>query len=420
MIIAVLVGAPAAEAGTLSKTNGEYVYSESAADTSENVVLLYYCTGCDAADPGSYFLIRDVGHTIADGGHDCTVSSDPNFLKCPDTSVTRWRVSLTGGNDAAAVQEMPPGLPFLVPVTLDGGAGEDGLHGGAQGDQLIGGPDVDFLEGMGGDDLLDGGIGADVLNGQGGTDTASYAGRATGVFVDLARDGAEDGSAEDGAAGSRDEIDTVESVTGGGGADELRGNALANRLDGGPGDDTLNAFSGQDTVLGGAGVDNIQARDGAADSVDCGPDEDAATTDAIDSRVNCDPPPPDPPAPTIVTVTLPSRVLFDLSYTFTAGRRGTTLRNLATDVEPGARVTATCRTKRNKRCTRTRDLARTAASVRMRGFEGKRLPVGAKLTIRVTKEGRIGAVKTLTIRKRKAPSIRTLCIPPGATRPSAC
>jgi hypothetical protein len=56
----------------------------------------------------------------------------------------------------------------------------------------------------------------------------------------------------------------------------------------------------------------------------------------------------------------------------------------------------------------------------MRGFEGKRLPVGAKLTIRVTKEGRIGAVKTLTIRKRKAPSIRTLCIPPGATRPSAC
>jgi len=89
-------------------------------------------------------------------------------------------------------------------------------------------------------------------------------------------------------------------------------------------------------------------------------------------------------------------------------------------VEPGARVTAMCRTKTNKRCTRTRDLARTAASVRLKGFEGKRLPVGAKLTVRVTKEGMIGAVKTLTIRRRKAPSLKTLCLPPGATSPSPC
>ena len=32
----------------------------------------------------------------------------------------------------------------------------------------------------------------------------------------------------------------------------------------------------------------------------------------------------------------------------------------------------------------------------------------------------IGAVKTLTIRKRKAPSLKTLCIPPGAASPSPC
>jgi hypothetical protein len=113
-------------------------------------------------------------------------------------------------------------------------------------------------------------------------------------------------------------------------------------------------------------------------------------------------------------------VLFDLGYTFTAGRRGTTLRNLAADVEPGARLTAACRTKKRKRCTRMRDLARTATSVRLRGFEGKRLPVGAKFTIQVTKDGMIGAVKTLTIRKRKAPSLKTLCVPPSAPRPSAC
>ena len=100
-------------------------------------------------------------------------------------------------------------------------------------------------------------------------------------------------------------------------------------------------------------------------------------------------------------------MVFDLAYTFTAGRRGTTLRNLAVDTEPGARVIAACRTKRNKRCTRTKDLARSAASVRLKGFEGKRLPVGATLTMRVTKDRMIGVVKTLTIRKGKSPSLKT-------------
>jgi hypothetical protein len=113
-------------------------------------------------------------------------------------------------------------------------------------------------------------------------------------------------------------------------------------------------------------------------------------------------------------------VLLDLAYSFTAGRSSTTLRNLVAEVEPGARVTATCRTKTNKGCTRTRDLARTAASVRLKSFEGKRLPVGAKLTVRVTQDGTIAAVKTLTIRRREAPSLKTLCLPPGTTSPSPC
>jgi hypothetical protein len=104
-------------------------------------------------------------------------------------------------------------------------------------------------------------------------------------------------------------------------------------------------------------------------------------------------------------------VVFDLAYTFTAGRRGTTLRNVVAEVEPGARVTAACRTRTNKRCTRTKDLARTASSVRLKGFEGKPLPVGARLTIRVTKDGSIGVVKTLAVRKGKPPSLKTSALP---------
>jgi hypothetical protein len=42
------------------------------------------------------------------------------------------------------------------------------------------------------------------------------------------------------------------------------------------------------------------------------------------------------------------------------------------------------------------------------------------LQIRATKPNMVGAVKTVTIRKRKAPSVKTLCLPPGATRPAAC
>jgi Ca2+-binding RTX toxin-like protein len=209
-------------------------------------------------------------------------------------------------------------------------------------------------------------------------------------------------------------------LRGGAGNDTLTGSPGTETLDGGNGADNLNALGGWDTVLGGAGADTVEARDGQADTVDCGPDSDTVAADAIDAVTSCGTDPP-PPAPVVITTPAPPvRVLFDLAYTFTPGRRGTTLRNLAVEVEPGARLTAACRTKKKKRCTRTKDLARTAASLRLKGFEGKRLPVGAKLTVRVTKAGMIGAVKTLTIRKRRAPSVTTRCLPPGATRPSAC
>ena len=423
VLIAVLGGAPAANAGTLSKANGEYVYTEAEDDLGQNTVLLYYCaaTECSASEPGPYFLIGDADDSISESLNDCAPSTtSPTFLKCTDMSVTSWRIALGGGNDALLPQQSP--TAFSVPVNADGGPGTDSLTGTGHADSLAGGTGSDTLNALAAGDVLDGGLDSDTLNGGGGTDTTTYPSRSIGVSVDLGTVGADDGSSEDGPAGSRDTTEGIENAIGGGGADELRGTAEANLLDGGAGDDTLNALAGQDVLLGGSGIDNVQARDGEADSVDCGPDEDGATTDSIDTRANCDPPPatPSTPDPTIITVTAPSRVALDLAYSFTAGRRSTTLRNLVADVEPGARVTATCRTKKNKRCTRTRDLARTAASVRLKNFEGKRLPVGAKLTVRVTKDGMIGVVKTLTIRKRKAPSLKTLCLPPGATRPSAC
>jgi hypothetical protein len=429
MALAVLAGAPAAEAGTLAKVNGEYTYTEPDGDTDNNLVVLYYCgtPGFECTEPGLYFLIRDHADPISPAADDCDpYTPDPTFLKCTDTSVTAWRLSLSAGNDQVFVQA--PGSAFPVPLRVDGGAGSDQLNGGPQGDSLMGGPGNDTLNGAEGDDLLEGGLDSDVLNGYTGTDTTTYANHSLGVTVDLGVPGSDDGSSEDGPAGSRDNNDSIENVIGGAGADELRGTSAANVLDGRDGDDTLNALAGQDTVLGGSGVDNVQARDGEPDSVDCGPDEDGATTDAVDTRVNCDPVAPVAPSggggTTVVTntVTLPSRAALDLAFSFSAGRRSTTLRELFATVEPGARLTVSCRTARGKRCARVRDFARATASgsVRLRAFERRPLPVGARIELRLTKDGMTGAVKVLTVRRRKAPSVRTLCLPQGASRPAAC
>jgi hypothetical protein len=237
-------------------------------------------------------------------------------------------------------------------------------------------------------------------------------------------EGAIGGSGDDGLKGGAPPTE----LNGEGGDDTIVGTSGADTLEGRAGADSIVPLGGPDAVFAGAGVDLVSARDGEVDAVDCGPDGDHVHADPGDVLLSCEPPPPPdppaPPAPRIITetITLPSRVGFDLAYTFTATRKATVLRNLAAEVEPGARLTASCRTRRGGRCTRTRDLTRSSASasVRLRGFEGKRLPVGAKLAIRVTKDGSVGVLKTLTIRRRRAPSLRTLCVPPGATVPSAC
>jgi hypothetical protein len=51
-----------------------------------------------------------------------------------------------------------------------------------------------------------------------------------------------------------------------------------------------------------------------------------------------------------------------------------------------------------------------------RRFAGVRLKVGARVTVRATKPGMIGAAKIVTIRSRRAPRVTTRCLPPGSSR----
>ena len=118
------------------------------------------------------------------------------------------------------------------------------------GDSLIGGSGDNVLSGWGGDDLLRGGAGADGLFGGLGTDTASYAGSASGVTVDLAAGAAAGGDAQG------DILSSIENLTGSdAGGDTLAGTSGANTLRGGGGDDLLRGGAGADSLFGDAGAD---------------------------------------------------------------------------------------------------------------------------------------------------------------------
>ena len=424
-----------AEAATLSRDGNTIVFTDATSDI--NIVHVYKIDGSDAI-----FITEENWENapLTDDGSGCQDEGAGSF-SCMDLAAVR--MDLGGASDEV---HGGPGIgdaPADVPLLVDGGEGGDFINGGIAGDDLRGGPGNDNTTGNAGPDLLDGGFGSDYMEGGEDGDLVSYASRTEAITVDFTVPGPipqPNGSSNDGAPGARDHIRTVETVVGGsgddtmkastdpvtfrGGAgnDNLTGSPGTETLIGGDGSDTLDALGGSDTILAGAGADTVEARDGFGDIVDCGPDSDTVAADAVDEVTACGPD-PGPPAPIVIQtppIVTPSRLTVDLTYTYTAGRRSTKLSTFALDAEKGANVTVTCRTKKRKRCARTKDLARTAAAVRLKGFERKSLPVGAKLTVRVTKEGRIGVVKTLTIRKRKAPSLKTLCVPLGATSPSAC
>lgn len=107
------------------------------------------------------------------------------------------------------------------------------------------------LTGAGGDDTLVGNGGADTLSGGSGFDSASYAGAASRVVVNLAAPGGNTGD----AAG--DVYISIENVIGSDFNDVITGDSRANLLAGGAGNDSLNGGAGTDRLDGGAGKDTF-------------------------------------------------------------------------------------------------------------------------------------------------------------------
>jgi hypothetical protein len=223
---------------------------------------------------------------------------------------------------------------------VHGGDGNDNLRGAGGNDQLFGDGGNDLVAGQTGNDIVDGGAGddrleddgdgmpadagagADDIHGGPGSDRLSYLDHTAGVDVSL------DDKPGDGTSGENDnvhgDIETLvgstfdDTVTGNDGAQSLFGNAGIDRADGLGGDDVVNGGTDDDELYGGAGDDRvegsaggdyleggagedmfegdnvcetepctgdsdfIQARDGQADTVNCGVGADTAIVDSLD------------------------------------------------------------------------------------------------------------------------------------------
>jgi Ca2+-binding RTX toxin-like protein len=415
--------------------------------------------------PSDDTLVGDAGSDVVDGQGGTDTALYP-VADAVTVTLNNGAVKDDGGpNDGA-----PGARDSIATENVTGGSGPDSLIGDGGANRILGGD---------GDDSIQGGLGRDDLSGGPGVDEVSYEERASSQPVEVSVDGV----VNDGAAGESDVLaPDFEIVAGGSGADRLTATAAAgvelignsgddelfapngggtadggngndvitggdgvDSLDGGLGDDTIDGLGGADQVLGGGGNDSIEARDGAVDAVDCGTDTDTALTDPADSRTGCELPaapatdggsvqqgggapaggaPAGGGAPAVVQQRDPERILVIFGFAFRKSTAAfTKFDKLQVKAVPiGSTVSAVCLAPKGKKCPAKSFKKKNAfGTVNLSKWVNRKLPAGTRLTVTVTKPGAfIGAVKTLTVAKKKSPTIGTRCLPPGAAKPVGC
>lgn len=152
------------------------------------------------------------------------------------------------------------GATGLIPLSLNGGAGNDLLDASAAlaSMTLIGGDGDDTLRSGRGDDVLDGGNGNDRLLANAGDDLLIGG----GGFDNL--DAGDDNDTLDGGAGDDSLFGSLgnDRLSGGGGNDLLDGGDGDDVLFGQLGNDVLRAGRGNDQLSGGAGNDSLLGQEG--------------------------------------------------------------------------------------------------------------------------------------------------------------
>ena len=149
----------------------------------------------------------------------------------------------------AALNTIYTTLNLIGTAAIQGTANSNNnrISGNGAANQLNGGAGNDSLAGNLGNDTLLGGAGDDSLDGGAGTDTASYAGSALAVRVDLSVIGAQNTQGD-----GFDTLIAIENLNGSPFNDFLTGNTGNNTINGGLGADEMSGGRGNDTYV----VDN--------------------------------------------------------------------------------------------------------------------------------------------------------------------
>ena len=413
--------------------------------------------------------------------------------------------SLNGGPGIDTVTYLGNTAAQGVNVTLDGvsndgTAGEDdnvtateNVTGGAGADLLTGNQGANDLRGGDGDDTVIGRGGSDALSGGPGTDTVSYEDRGAGEGVNATLEGAGGGigeldslsqferlvggSGDDGLTGSaaNDEVrggPGADVVAGAGGNDTLAGDDGPDTLSGGPGSDSLTGGAGNDRLDGGTepdgfdagpGDDDVSAFDGSAENIICGDGSDRVDHDLTDtfSAGDCEgrvllgftPPPftldprprdrdrdgsfagtdcndldptirpggPDVPGDGIDQNCNGSDEPFppiktEFRLRFEKATKGTRIRVFELRRVPaGAKITVTCKSTKSPRCvfkSRSVTLKTPRATYSARGSFGDRpLSEGSTIEAKVSSGKALGRAIKIAIRKRgQNPKLTRSCL----------
>jgi Ca2+-binding RTX toxin-like protein len=166
---------------------------------------------------------------------------------CQDSSaILRAVIKLGNKNDSVKQDISSGGTP--LPMTVEGGLGDDTITGSPVADILDGGDGNDTIDGGDGDDVIRGGFGDDRIMGGRGNDT----------------------------------------IRGNAGKDQIDGGDGADDIDGGIGEDHIIGGKGKDILKGDAGDDTIDARDNEVDTINCGLGRDTLLRDSNDSFTRCE------------------------------------------------------------------------------------------------------------------------------------
>jgi len=144
--------------------------------------------------------------------------------------------------------------------TVFGGLADDTINTGLGNDILYGNTGDDNLVGGGGNDTLVGGEGNDTIQGGAGVDTVDFSDTDLSVKLNLGEviNGFSVAFIDEGGVDAEtDNVQEVENVVTGDGADELTGDLNTNILSSGAGNDSLFASLGADVLDGGLDIDTV-------------------------------------------------------------------------------------------------------------------------------------------------------------------